>query len=54
MKLIKIFLIIHLMFFAVGLSAQSVHVTNTGEKYHKTFRLPQFINAKGQIHTVRF
>ncbi|MEO5788826.1 hypothetical protein [Gelidibacter sp.] len=36
MKLIKFFLFINLMFFAVNLSAQSVYVTTTGEKYHKS------------------
>lgn len=35
MKLIKRFLFIGLMFFAVNMSAQSVYVTKTGEKYHK-------------------
>lgn len=36
MKLLKLFLFISVMFCAVNLSGQTVYVTNTGEKFHKS------------------
>ena len=36
MKVLKLFLFVSLMFYAVDMSSQSVYVTNTGAKYHKS------------------
>ena len=36
MKVLKLFLFVSLMFHAVDMSSQSVYVTNTGTKYHKS------------------